>query len=454
MFDKLTARERNLAIGISFLLPATLLFMGVFWVIDKYNTNKTEIEGQVRKLEDEEIRELVGKKAERRRQYYNAVSLSPRVADASNEYVTWLRTLLNESNLRYSSFQPKNGGEFKVKGKLVGRIRSISIPTTGKLNDLTDFLTRFYEVDTLHRIRSLKLIPKNEPGSRDKKIRTGDISIAIDIEFCSLKTAEENPDFYENKRELARSADVYKDAILRRNLFGPPNNTPTISARPSSSYYSDVAKVTVPVTAKDADENDILDLELVESSVEGAELVYKEGSRTAKLVLPGQEAGKKEFKIRVVDNGFPAKESIITTSLTFKDRPKPKPKEEVVIKKPKPFMHAKETKITGITRLKNGDWQVWIKVRTTGDKYKLLVGESFKLDKRDWVVKSIEPHSAVFEVESKLLTFNETVTFDKPISEVLKEGAKPESDPVKPTDTSAVIKSGDDEAILPLVATR
>ena len=419
MFEKMTARERKLAMAVLCLVPATLLFIGVFWVIGKYGENDKKEMTLRSQISKEEDREMAAVKAERRRNYYNSISLSPRVEEASNQYLDWLKTLLNETNLKYKTVTPRDAGEFKKNNQVVGRKKRFQFVATGKLDELTDFLTKFYSVDAMHRINSMKIIPGNDPGSKEKKVRTGELSVNFLIEIAALSTASDNPDFAKNERKLAREEADYKTAILRRNIFGPANNVPTISARPSSSYTS-MKDARISVTGKDADEQDELTFELVESDVEGAELVVSTGKRTAKLTVPGQQAGKYKLKLKVTDSGFPPKENFVDVTVTFKDRvvkakpvpPKPKPKPE--------FIHAKETRITGITRLPNGQWQVWVKVRTTGEKYKLAVGDSFKLDKLEWTVESIQPHSAVFQVDGKQLKFNDQVTFNEPLEDEAK----------------------------------
>lgn len=433
MFDKLSQREKILSIVVLCLVPVAIVFMYVFWVIGKISENDVEYQSLTQNMAAEEDREMDRLKAERRRDYYNSVSLSPRVEDATNEYLFWLKTLMNESNLEPKTFTPRDGGDLKEGRKIIGKRKKFTVPASGKIDDLTKFLTKFYEVDTLHRINGLKVVPKNEPSSNEKKIRTGFLSIIFDIEVISLKTAEENPEFANSFREVARNEDVYKNMILRRNIFGPANNEPTLSARPSSSYYVDV-KANIPVTAKDADENDILKIEIVDSEVKEAELAFKEGSRLGKLVVPGQEPGKYDIKLRVVDNGFPAKEYFKSVTVTFKERPpKVVKKEKPKPPPPPPFIKAKQTYITGITRLPSGDWQLWLKVRTTGQKFKLLVGESFKLDDVDWIVKSIEPDRAVMLVEGKLLTIKGGSSFAEPINEI-------ELDPVKSDPPAAKVE--------------
>jgi len=85
----------------------------VFWVIGKYGENDKKemtLRAQISKEEDREMAALM---AERRRNYYNSVSMSPRVEEASNQYLFWLKTLLNETNLKYKTFTPRDAGEFK-----------------------------------------------------------------------------------------------------------------------------------------------------------------------------------------------------------------------------------------------------------------------------------------------------------------------------------------------------
>jgi len=184
------------------------------------------------------------------------------------------------------------------------------------------------------------------------------LSINFVIEIAALTTADDNPDFAQNIRELSRERDHYKNAILRRNIFGPANNVPTISARPSSSYTS-MKDARISVSGKDADARDELSFELVESEVEGAALASTPGKRTAKLTVPGQQAGKYKIKLKVTDSGFPPKENFTELTVTFKDR----------------------------------------------------------TVKKEWVVDSIQPHSAVFLVEGKQLKFDDRVSFNEPLGD-------------------------------------
>ena len=93
-----------------------------------------------------------------------------------------------------------------------------------------------------------------------------------------------------------------------------------------------------------------------------------------------------------------------------------------------------ETRITAIVRDRLGDWQVWINVRTTGERFKLKEGDSFELDKKKWLVEEIRPDDVVFRVDNNQLTVELADVFfsadqipeDSPAEEVGTE--KPESE--------------------------
>jgi len=420
MFDKLTDREKILAKAVLALVPITILFLGIFSVINRYKAHQDKYASLGQELSKEKDREFDALCAEQRRSYYNNVSLSPQIDDAGNEYVDWLKGMLDESNLSFSNIKPKDGSPLKADRKVIGNTKRYSFSTKGKLGDLTNFLTKFYQVDTLHKIKALNIKPITEKARGGKQVRTGELGISMTIEIASLTTADDNPDFAKNLRELYRPAEEYRKNILFRDIFGPPNNTPSVSARPSSSYTS-MMRASVNVTGKDADERNKLKFEVVESEIEGVKLVPSSNGRTAKLNVPGQKAGEYKFRLRVVDDGNPPKENFADVKVRFKDKVvKVEKKEDPP--PPKPYWpHAQQAKITSIVRSTSGEWEVWIKVPTLGDFHQLVEGESFKLDKKQWTVKSIAPHSAVLQVDGKLLTFKELTTFDKPDDEeVLK----------------------------------
>ena len=453
MFEKLTPRERKLAYVVSALLPIAIVFIGVVSFIKADQTNGIKESALAQQIKDEQFRVAQKIKANKRRVFYNNISLPSDLESASNDYQSWFKGLVrDELKMTLKTMTPRDAGYLKVSGQseIIGARKTYSLTAVGNLNQLADLLSRFYSVDLLHRINTLKITAINETSSGDKKIRTGGLSIIAQIEVLSLKSAKGNADFIEKFRaenlaasQLAQTNNSYRDFVVHRDIFGPPNNEPTIEVRTSASYTSET-DVRASVNAKDADEDDELTYELVESSVEGATLEpTKPGARAGRLFVPGQKAGTYKFKVKVADNGFPAKETIQDVSIRFKDR-------EVVAKKKEkkpdpPFINAAQTKITGIVKERTGDWRVFITVRTTEDRHNLKVGESFELDDKQWVVDSITSEEAVMKVENKLLTFKPKDWFTNPRSEVILKTAVPIAEPTSGAET----KTSNDSDVAP-----
>ena len=450
MFENMSARERLLAIVVGALVPISVAFIAVFWFIDKYSSNNMEFLSLTEQVSSEKEKTSLAIKANQRRIYYRSVSLPANLVDASNEYQTWLKKLVrDEIKMDFKSVTPRDGGEIKFKNKLIGRTKTFTLLATADLQQLSQFLYEFYSVDLLHRINSIKIIPLTTGTGNEKRVRSGKLSVIITVEAVSMVDADEEREFTENYRELALTAEQYQEALLRRNVFGPANNTPTVAARPSPSNYSGT-DVTVTVTGDDADKNDLLTFELIESSVEGAKLVQNDDqSRRASLEIPGQTAGKYTFKLGVSDNGFPSKTNEAELTVTFKDRvvaapPKPAPPKEK-------YSFAKFTSIKGIVKGVDGIWRVWIKVLPTGERYQLKAGESFELDDKQWKVNEVESGRTVLQVDNQLLTFFNTDFLDSPrdVKDIESSGTQSPESEVETTTNLEEPGKGQDNIVSP-----
>ena len=139
----------------------------------------------------------------------------------------------------------------------------------------------------------------------------------------------------------------------------------------------------------------------------------KEGERRARVAVPAvTEEGRFEIKVRVTDNGFPAKSTEKAIAFNV-DKPEPK----VVREQPKPkptFQHAKAAVIRGVVQDKSGADVCWIEVETLGKSYRLKIGESFKLDDQTWTLKSIESRRVSLDVDGKLQTYRLGARLDSP----------------------------------------
>ena len=344
--------------------------------------------------------------ANERRLYYRSVSLPSNFKDSGNAYQQWLKHLVRDDvGMVFKSITQDSPSKIKFNGNVIGQAKSFTVLATTDLEQLVDFLTKFYQLDLLHRINSLNLVPKTGGSS-------GELSLTAKVEVLSLvdAAADEDGKFIEQFRKLELTADDYRNAIVNRNIFGPANNSPTLTVSNNGNYYSD-KDLKIKISAKDADNNQNLIFSLVDPPIESATLEQKNPSdKRVFLKAPPQPAGNYTFKVRVTDDGFPPK----SFEQEFKITVKEKVASKTPTKKPtKPdFKNSKETRITAIVKDRSGAWEVWINVRLKGEKHKLKVGQSFKLDGAKWEVTSIKPNRATFTVDGATKTFGRNQAFD------------------------------------------
>jgi len=412
MLSQLSPRERVLALTVLALVPICLLFVTVFWFIGKYNANNVEFFGLMARINEEEAKQASAMQASQRRHYYRELSLPANISTASNDYQIWLKNLVSDDiKMELKGLNPRSGSILKHNNRPVGQSKRFTLTVTANLEQLTEFLHKFYSLKLLHRINAMKILPQTVGSAKNKKIRNGRLTLNIEVEALSMVDAASSREFTSESTKLSQTLTEYQAAILRRNLFGPANNTPTISARPSSSYTAGT-EVKLRVNGEDADDNDKLKFELVNTEIKDAKLMPDDDGRSAFLSIPGQPEGKYEFTIRVADNGFPSKESEKSFAVIFKERAIPKVEPPKPLPPPKPkFLHAGETRITGIVKDVTDQWIVWIKVRTTGEKFQLKAGESFELDDKQWTIVSVTPDSATIKVDDQQFTRRPTEPF-------------------------------------------
>lgn len=396
MFENLTSREKKLLYAVLALAPITVIFVGVFWFISSMNQNFDQFKSLDKAIQAEKAKELQGFQANRRMNYYNSVALPANFEVANNEYGSWLKLLIEKEGMSISSFQPRDAGSLRASlaDKEIGRKKRFIVQARSNLKQLNEFLKKFYAVDVLHRIDTLKVVPITE-GTGKKKVRSGELSLSMTFETLSLNDAGERDDFLEQTTNLARD-DAEYDKILQRNIFGPANNPPTLTARKRIEVYTD-STASVTFTGKDADNADKLTFELLESDIEGLEL--KTSRTTARLNFKSQEERECRIKVRVSDSGYPAKFDEAETLVVFKKRPPPKPRAKTT--PPPPFKHLPHTRVTGITSEVDGSWVAFIEIRTSGKNYMLKVGETFQLDDAKWEITSIDAAEVMFRSGDK-----------------------------------------------------
>ena len=411
MFDSLTKREKILAIATAASLVVTLIFIGFFWLMTSYSANESTLRGIHGQIEREDARTRQAMAATRRKAWYAKTSLSSDNDNAKNEYIAWLmKTLRDDIGAEIKNgVDPERTTSISHEGVKVADQISFSMAPVMTLKQLTEFLSKFYSVDALHRISSFKLTPQTDTVRR-KKVRTGRLKTTFTIQILCLTAAGRRSEFGKHFRDLEVSTDEATKMIVRRDIFGPANNSPVVKAK-TRSYYETGRDASIILTATDADEDDTLKLEMLKSEIEEAEFIVKSNGRGGTLKIPGQPIGQYKFSFKVTDDGLPERSTEETITVRFKDKPsrttKTKTKKETVA-------FARETRITGNLRDREGNWQVLVKSQMDGKSWRLGVGESFEMDKKTWKVQEVGRSSATFHVGGEMLTFARGTPFDKP----------------------------------------
>lgn len=398
MFENLSDREKKLLLGVGALVPITILFLFIFQMTGSFKENKQQLESLDMQIADQKELELEGMLAGRRQNYYANSSLHPSINIASNDYGDWLKTTIEDAGMAWTAFNPTPGSRIRSGDQTIGESKIFKITASGTLPQFNEFLSKFYQKDILHRITQITLTPQND-GRSTKPVRDGFLSAKFTFEALSLASGKNRESFDEFRTNLVNKEKDYQ-AILRRNIFGPANSEPVLKV--SDKKWTTGKKFSTSFTANDANKNDLLTFELVESSVEKASLgPQKETDRRVKFEMPDMPPGEYSFKIKTKDNGFPPKFSIEEFVVTVNE-PRKETKTVVKTKEPEPEVdYIRLVKVTGFKPDRDGKRRVWVSIGHTGERKRLAVGEMLDLGDKKYEVVSIKKNEATFVGDGK-----------------------------------------------------
>ncbi|MCA9126412.1 MAG: hypothetical protein KDB22_04975 [Planctomycetales bacterium] len=372
----MTQRERYLAIGVG-------VIAGIFGVQYAFNSLRAKLDAKYRQIEVAEkkqtdiMRELNdGFIAKKRLRALAEKSLPNKIEAANAQYSDWLTTISRESGLEGITVarqgRPKPNGAYTAY--------DFSLKADCNTEQALDFLAKFYDRDLLHSIQSFKMIP-----SRDKRDQ---FTLQVQARALSLAAAAENqkPSMQSSGR-LAMTADEYKQAVLDRNPFSPPNGAPKLETRE--------LKLTL---GKSADE----ELKTKDEEGHGVQLKLVSTELPPGLRMRGnrltgrpEEAGRWSLEFEAVDDGWPNMSSQGKVAVVVEEPPPPEVKVE-----PKGFDPATQAYLSAIVTGGRGP-QAWVQSRTESNKlYKLNVGEELKIGTIQAKVISINPSEEFVQFES------------------------------------------------------
>jgi len=385
----MNARERILAVSISLLL----IVVGGYFLFDRLEQGLSNRRQQIDKLEQQvvtlERRVRSGKQADARWVGYREQSLPADHELARSLYQKWL---LKEIDAIGMSGVTINGVPATSRGDAF-HLHAFKITCKGNIEQLTKWLHQFYSVDILHRLRQLTIKPQSDSKLLDLTISLEAVSL-VDADVSELPTRA--------SRRLQREGIApYVEAIIGRNLFGPPNQPPRMAAL-GTQRGNPRRPLTFAAKAEDSDKLDQVTFQLVEPQLSGAKLDPRSGT----FQWTPSDNGEFEITIEARDNGFPAKTSQQKIRLVIADPPPPPdPVVEKPVKKKLDFDPARHTILTGIIG-NDANREIWLTIRTTGEIQKLHVGDRVTIGSIEGKVRQITGESFELLTDEKCLLVN------------------------------------------------
>ena len=205
----MTQREKILAGAVA----GTAVLWGAMRGLERYRAAVTASDNlkstAESALDDDEFAVLRGERAKRRLIDWGKRSLPTDRDVAESLYQDWVRSQVVAAGLPVEDLADKT---FARREEHFGEL-SLELRTTGTLEQLTDFLYKFYSAPHLHRI-SAATLTSAENGQKLTAVLGIDALILPDSpRSAELATGEE--------QKLPHTVDEFKTSLNSRNMFAP-----------------------------------------------------------------------------------------------------------------------------------------------------------------------------------------------------------------------------------------
>ena len=223
-------REKKLAAGVAIVVA---LWGGdLAW--NKYQTalkkNLATQQITAQNLSTAQTATARGQRAEQKLVHWQSESLPTNTDIAQSLYQDWLQQQLIASGLKVkeNNIRPRTGSKYF-------REVSFIVTASGSLDQLTDFLYRFYQAPHLHRISAANLLPSDDRST---------LKITFTIDALSLEKANRSDQLAEGSSDAVKQTlQQLKKTIGGRNLFAThqpkPVRKPTVSVVAESHPVED-----------------------------------------------------------------------------------------------------------------------------------------------------------------------------------------------------------------------
>lgn len=373
----MTKRERLLAIGVGVAVGLFGLQTAVSSVSNRWQAKQDLVDSARADWEAMQRIETAGTIAERQLQQLNAKSLPSKQETAVAEYSAWLHKIALDTGVTDIVVTPPDRPE---RESLAYKEYKFILSGQCRIDQWLDLMATYYDADFLHKMQTMKLTLTSVPNV---------IRIVVDSHALALNSAAPNqPASGLSSGRLSRTVDEYKQVILNRNQFSPPNQAPTFAGPrsfeiPRGTPWEQILKT------EDAENHEVT------LSLDGDSL--PDGLRLAGKTLKWTptENGEFQLTLRTTDDGWPSATHEEKLTLKVVD---PLPAEEPAAE-PAKFDAATQAFVSGLVSGRAGS-EVWIHSRTEGKTHELSVGSTFEIGSIKGKVISINLNEDFVELES------------------------------------------------------
>ncbi len=308
-------RERYLAISVGVVVALLFANMG----FKKIRTDLTQKENRVEKAQSDldTLNNVIegGKRAAKKIERIEKKSLPSDNELAVAQYNAWLIELANKVGLSQESVTFERSQEVKLPGGnqrtpvIAYTFHQFTLAGRCKNEKVVELLANYYNRDYLHRISKLSL-------TRDPK-QPNMVLVSLTSEAVSMPKADpkQEPSLQPSGR-LAMTTEDYKNKILSRNPFAPPNSPPKFET--GRSHEVVIGKPwSLELNAADPD-GDRVSYELV---TDAEKLPPGLSFRKGEINWQPTEKGEKEILVRAIDEGWPHKSTELKIALKAVDPP-------------------------------------------------------------------------------------------------------------------------------------
>lgn len=373
----MTQRERYLAIAVGVVVT----LFGAQFLFNKVSGTLRDKQDAVdlarNQSADLDKTSTSGKIAARKMESLNSMSLPTDQETLVAQYRDWLNQIGNEVSME--GIQVKVP-ERAIKSTDAFSLYNFSLRGVCRTDHALELMGKFYDKNYLHKIRNLKMTPV--PKRKDHML------IQLDAQAASLTSAapKQEPSTAPSGR-LAMSTEQYKESILGRNAFSPPNNPPRFAT--GKQHKIERGKSwELALESKDAESHGVR-YELISEELPKG-MNFREGQFSWKPT----ENGDYEVLVRAEDNGWPSRATEEKFVFTVID-----PKKEEKKVEPEKFDIASQAFVSAILSGIAGP-EVWIRSRTDGKTLRLKKGADFELGTIKATVLDINLAEDFVELES------------------------------------------------------